>query len=119
MARAKTKGKAGKTVSAAAATGMQVDLDSLRQKIANYVGSKALLMVQTATEEAVKVSDLSAMKYLFELIGLHPAIAVANVKSESDEDDGIAAGLLAELGIAANPRRPAAKRRRSWWRAIR
>jgi hypothetical protein len=73
----------------------------LRRKIANYVGGKALLMVKTSTDEAVKVGDLSAMKYLFELIGLHPVSADATGHKESDDGNDIAAALLAELGISA------------------
>lgn len=84
-------------------SGKQVDLDGLRRKIANYVGGKALLMVKTSTDEAVKVGDLSAMKYLFELIGLHPASPNATVNTESDDGNDIAAALLAELGISAKP----------------
>jgi hypothetical protein len=83
--------------------GKQVDLDGLRRKIANLVGGKALLMVKTSTNEAVKVGDLSTMKYLFELIGLHPASADATGDQESDDGNGndIATALLAELGISA------------------
>jgi len=84
-------------------SGKQVDLDGLRRKIANLVGGKALLMVKTSTDEAVKVGDLSAMKYLFELIGLHPASPNATGNTESDDGNDIAAALLAELGISAKP----------------
>lgn len=101
--KGKSKSGTGKATGAAVGSGKQIDLDVLRQKIANYVGAKALLMVKTATEEAVKVSDLSAMKYLFELIGLHPAIVSAAEKNENGGGgNAIAAALLAELGISTN-----------------
>lgn len=100
-AKAKTKSRGKKPTGSAMGSGKQVDLDGLRRKIANLVGSKALLMVKTSTDEAVKVGDLSAMKYLFELIGLHPASPNATEHTESDDGNDIAAALLAELGISA------------------
>jgi hypothetical protein len=104
MTKAKTKAKSRgkKTTGSAMGSGKQVDLEGLRRKIANLVGGKALLMVKTSTDEAVKVGDLSAMKYLFELIGLYPASADSTGHTESDEGNGndITAALLAELGIS-------------------
>jgi hypothetical protein len=99
--KAKAKSQAGKTTRSATGSGKQLDLDALRRKIANRVGAKALLMLKTSTNEAVKVGDLSAMKYLFELIGLHPASANATSNTESDDGNDIAPALLAELGISA------------------
>jgi hypothetical protein len=99
--KAKAKSRAGKTTGSATGLGKQLDLDALRRKIANCVGAKALLMVKTSRDEAAKVGDLSAMKYLFELIGLYPASANAAEHTESDDGNDIAAALLAELGISA------------------
>jgi hypothetical protein len=100
-AKAKAKSRGEKKTGSAMGSGKQVDLDGLRRKIANHVGAKALLMVKASTDEAAKVGDLSAMKYLFELIGLYPASANAAEHRESDHGNDIAAALLAELGISA------------------
>jgi len=51
--------------------GKQVDLEVLRQKIANRVGNKALGMVSSTINEVGK-GHYPAMKYLFEMIGLYP-----------------------------------------------
>jgi hypothetical protein len=99
--KAKAKSRGEKKTGSALGSGKQVDMDGLRRKIANHVGGKALLMVKALTGEAVKVGDLSAMKYLFELIGLHPASPNATGPTESDDGNDIAAALLAELGISA------------------
>ena len=61
-------------------------LDALRLKITNHVGGKSMEMVKTATEECVKVGNLSALKYLFEVIGLYPLSPTAAAE-ESDSDD--------------------------------
>jgi hypothetical protein len=74
-----------------------VDLDALRRKIANYVGAKALPMVKTATDEAVKVGNLQSLKYLFELIGLHPAEGAGSTEPEVGND--LSALLLKQLGL--------------------
>jgi hypothetical protein len=58
-------------------------------------------MVKTSTDEAEH--DLSALKYLFELIGLHPASPNSTGNTENDDGNDIAAALLAELGISAKP----------------
>lgn len=102
MTKAKAKGRGAKAKASAVAPGKQVDLEVLRHKIVNFVGGKALAMVKATTEEAVKVGDLSAMKYLFELIGLHPAAACSGEKIESDDGNEITAALLAELGISTD-----------------
>jgi len=41
----------------------------LRQRIINHVGGKGMELVKTTTGECVKVGNLSALKYLFEVIG--------------------------------------------------
>jgi hypothetical protein len=99
-AKSKAKSRGKKPTGSAMGSGKQVDMDGLRRKITNLVGGKALLMVKTSTDEAVKVGDLSAMKYLFELIGLHPASPNAAEPTESDDGNDITAALLAELGIS-------------------
>ena len=123
MTKGKTKAQSrrDKATGSVTGSGKQVDLDALRRRIANCVGAKALQMVKTSRDEAVKVGDLSAMKYLFELIGLYPASANAAEHTESDDGNDIAAALLAELGISRNPRRnrPMTVRLRPLWKAIR
>lgn len=98
MRKAKGKG-AGQSGRSAGCAGSrkQVDLDALRQKIANYVGSKGLEMVRTATDEAVKVGNLSSLKYLFEMIGLYPPTATESAQ-ETDGDD-LARLLLKRLNV--------------------
>jgi hypothetical protein len=54
-------------------------------------------MLKTTTEEVVKVGNLSSLKYLFELIGLHPACGNPDAKAEAQDSDDLAAKLLAEI----------------------
>jgi hypothetical protein len=96
----KAKGKAtrqsGKGAGSAGSR-KQVDLEALRQRIANYVGSKGFQMVKTATEDTMKVANLSSMKYLFEMIGLYPPAATPCAE-ETDSDD-LARVLLNRLKV--------------------
>jgi hypothetical protein len=102
----KAKGKnAGRTSKSTRYSALRkpVDLDALRQRITNQVGGKAVEMVKTATEECAKVGNLSALKYLFEVIGLYPPSATAN--AERADSDDLARELLnrLEFGQEADP----------------
>ena len=97
MAKARGRGKKAASGNNSAVSSKQVDLDALRRKIANYVGAKALPMVKTATDEAVKVGNLQSLKYLFELIGLHPAEGASSAEPAIGND--LSAVLLKQLGL--------------------
>ena len=75
-----------------------VDLTEVRRQITDLVGSGAIGMVETTMEEVGKGHYLG-MKYLFEMIGLYPAIAAADVPVA----DSLAATLLRRLGLADEP----------------
>jgi hypothetical protein len=83
-AKGKTPGRAG--TSGGTAARKEVDLDALREKIARHVSRKGLAMVKTTTEEVVKVGNLAALKYLFELIGVYPG-GGATASEDADSDD--------------------------------
>jgi hypothetical protein len=51
------------------------DLAAIRQKITNLVANKAYDMVKDTVEDIEKKGNLTAMKFLFEVIGLYPAVA--------------------------------------------
>jgi|SRR5271166_1916726 len=70
-----------------------VDLALLREKITNLVATNAVTMVDTTIEQ-VKAGHYQALKYLFEMIGLFPAVT----ESESEEDS-LAKTLLKHLGL--------------------
>ncbi len=73
-----------------------VDLKVLRERITNLVGKRAVEMVERTMDEADKGHYL-AMKYLFEMIGLCPAI---NSGTEVEEEaDSLAKILLERLNI--------------------
>jgi hypothetical protein len=95
-AKGKTSERAG-TTGGTAATRKEVDLDALREKIARHVSRKGLAMVKTTTEEVVKVGNLAALKYLFELIGVYPG-GRAPIAEEADSDD-LARTLLSRLDL--------------------
>jgi hypothetical protein len=104
----KTKGNSGSKTGKSTSSGgvrKQVDLEILRRKIANYVGSRGLEMVKTTTDEVVKVGNLAALKYLFELIGVYPG--EAGGKTEDADSDDLARALLNRLDIGGGPEMPA------------
>ncbi len=77
-------------------SGKPVDLVALRQEIANLVGSKSVEMVTTATQEVCKVGNVAALKYLFDLIGLHPPSGEPVEEADSNE---LAKVLLSRLNL--------------------
>jgi hypothetical protein len=54
-------------------------------------------MVNTTTEEVIKVGNLSALKYLFEVIGLYPQAAAPSAEDADSNDLTLA--LLNRLDI--------------------
>jgi hypothetical protein len=75
-----------------------VDLAEIRRQITDLVGIGAVGMVETTMEEVGKGHYLG-MKYLFEMIGLYPAIAAEDAPAQ----DSLAATLLRRLGLAEEP----------------
>jgi hypothetical protein len=71
-----------------------VNLDAIRRELARIVGAGAAEMVVAAIAKA-KAGQFQAMKYLFELAGIHPLHTQGN-----ESDDGSLARLLCrELGL--------------------
>jgi hypothetical protein len=84
------------------------DLSELRQKINDLVARNAVPMVQQAIDAVREEGQYQAIKYLFEMIGLYPAIA----QEDSESQDSLAEVLLEQLGLAPiQPGKPAAHRR--------
>ena len=74
------------------------DLAELRRKITGLVAQNAVAMVQRAIDSVNEEGQYQAIKYLFEMIGLYPAVASENQEPE----DGLAQILLRQLGAAAS-----------------
>jgi len=72
----------------------RVDLNVVREKITNLVGSRAVDMVESAIADAEK-GHYPAMKYLFEMVGLCRAAA----PEEPIEEDSLAKILLRRLKL--------------------
>lgn len=70
------------------------DLAELRRKITGLVAQNAVAMVQRAIDSVNEEGQYQAIKYLFEMIGLYPAVANENQEPE----DGLAQILLQQLG---------------------
>jgi hypothetical protein len=82
------------TISEAGATQEPADLRAIRKEISDVVCKEAVKMVKSIIEE-IDIDHLAAMKYLFEMIGLHPA----TVKEEAGSDDPLARTLLHHPGL--------------------
>jgi hypothetical protein len=70
------------------------DLSALRRKITELVAQNAVAMVQNAIDAVNEEGQYQAIKYLFEMIGLHPATA----NNESQAQESLARTLLDQLG---------------------
>ncbi|MGH9528873.1 MAG: hypothetical protein ACRD2S_03035 [Terriglobales bacterium] len=71
-----------------------VEMAVVREQITRAIGKEALAMVQCTMAE-VKTGHYLAMKYLFEMGGLFPAIA----SSEPASEESLTKLLLRKLGI--------------------
>jgi len=74
------------------------DLAAIRQQITDLVRDQAVPMVEITISEVDK-GHYSAMKYLFEMIGLYPAAA----QEETQGEDSLARTLLRRLGLPEEP----------------
>jgi hypothetical protein len=84
------------------------ELSELRRKINDLVARNAVPMVQQAIDAVREEGQYQAIKYLFEMIGLYPAIA----QEDSESQDSLAEVLLEQLGLAPiQPGKPAAQHR--------
>lgn len=77
------------------------ELSELRRKISELVAQNAVPMVQQAIDAVREQGQYQAIKYLFEMIGLYPAVA----QDDSESQDSLAEVLLEQLGLA--PLQPA------------
>ena len=93
--KAKSASKARKTrLQPEYSLDVPVDIPHVREQIIRVVGNEALQMVRSMVAE-VREGHYLAMKYLFEMIGLFPAVASAEPASE----DSLTKILLGNLGI--------------------
>jgi hypothetical protein len=72
------------------------ELSELRRKISELVAQNAVPMVQQAIDAVREEGQYQAIKYLFEMIGLFPAVA----QEDSESQDSLAQVLLEQLGLA-------------------
>ena len=72
------------------------DLPALRRQITDLVARNAVAMVQQAIDAVNEEGQYQAIKYLFEMVGLHPAAA----DDDSQVEDSLARTLLHHLGLA-------------------
>lgn len=72
-----------------------LEIAALRRKITELVAQNAVSMVQQAIDAVREDGQYHAMKYLFEMIGLYPAVA----EDESEVGNSLAQILLAQLGL--------------------
>lgn len=89
------------------------DLSELRRKISELVARNAVPMVQQAIDAVREEGQYQAIKYLFEIIGLYPAVA----QDDSESQDSLAQILLEQLGLAPIQASKQASHRRSGLRS--
>jgi hypothetical protein len=95
-ARSKGRGAKGKTSTG----GKSVDIAGVRKAMTRLVAHQAANMVKAVIEEAKK-GQSTALKYLFEMIGLYPA----TLESEQSEkrEMSLAELFCRELGLPMHP----------------
>src|ERR1700690_1218872 len=72
-----------------------VDMEAIRNEINSLVGSQAVDLVETTIAEANK-GHYAAMKYLFEMVGLYPAV---EQEEAAPGEDSLARTLLRRIGV--------------------
>jgi hypothetical protein len=75
--------------------GASPELGKLRGKITDLVAHNAIAMVQCAIDGVMEEGQYQAIKYLFELVGIYPAVTG---ETEGPEDT-LAKVLLQHLGL--------------------
>jgi positive regulator of sigma E activity len=104
MAKVKAKGKARAGVTKRACRGKKnVDVDTIRESITRMVALAAGDMVKAAIEEAKK-GHSTALKYLFEMVGLYPA--TLETEQAEDREMSMAELFCRELGLPMRPPDP-------------
>lgn len=89
--------------------GSPEELSEVRRKISELVAQNAVPMVQQAIDAVREEGQYQAIKYLFEMVGLYPAVA----REDSASQESLAQLLLDRLGIApVQPRLPATRGQR-------
>lgn len=84
--KASARKSAHKKASTKSRSRKPVDLQAVRETIANLVGAEAVVICTALAEEARK-GELAPAKFLFEMIGLDPvSAAAAGVDEELDAD---------------------------------
>ena len=87
----------------------ETDLSALRRRVTELVARNAVAMVQQAIDAVKEEGQYQAIKYLFEMIGLYPAVA----GDEDEAQSSLAQTLLDQLGLDADiEERPAKKSQR-------
>lgn len=101
MAKGKVKGKGRVGNPKTAARGARnVDVAGIRQSITRMVGLAAGDMVKAAIEEAKK-GHATALKYLFEMVGLYPA--TLETEQAEKREMSLAELFCRELGLPMRP----------------
>lgn len=77
------------------APGSEATLPELRQKITELVARNAVAMVQCAIDGVMEEGQYQAIKYLFEMVGIYPAVSGEGAAPE----DTLSKVLLRQLGI--------------------
>ncbi len=90
----KTDKKAIKRKSTGGKSSKAPDFEKVREKIGALVGGKAVGLVESTMDEAEK-GHFTAMKYLFEMVGLYPSMG----GELSAENESLAKTLLERLGL--------------------
>ena len=72
-----------------------VDLAAVRQQVTNLVGDRALEVVQQTLDQ-IRRGNYQAMKYLFEMVGLFPALT----SEDNSAEDSLTKTLLNYLGVS-------------------
>lgn len=76
----------------------EASLPELRQKITDLVCRNAVAMVQCAIDGVMEEGQYQAIKYLFEMVGIYPAVS-----GEGDApEDSLSKVLLRHLGVPEN-----------------
>lgn len=75
------------------------ELSELRKKISELVARNAVPMVQQAIDAVREEGQYQAIKYLFEMIGLYPAVTEDNAEAQNS----LAQVLLEQLGLEPAP----------------
>ncbi len=101
MAKSKGKSTRGGSAPVSAVAAKPDEIQNIRNKVTNVIMKESVEMAQRSVQSVKEGGNTTALKYLWEVAGLFPAVAA---QADREEPDSLARILLERLGAPGEVR---------------